>query len=244
MADLTPRQINILKHIVEEYIDTAKPVGSETLDKKFNLGFSPATLRNEMAELIDQGYLKSPHTSAGRVPTPLALRYYVNNLMQTKDLSVTDEVKIKEKVWDYRKQFQRALREATKELAQTTKSLAVAADDAGDVFYSGTANILDMPEFFDIDLTRNVLSLMDHFDYLDRIFSRGDDASGIQILMGDDIGYDYLSPCAVVFTKFGTEKNRQGVIGIVGPCRLNYQRLIPAVRYFGTLLDEMEASVT
>ncbi|MBI3887631.1 hypothetical protein HY310_01010, partial [Candidatus Microgenomates bacterium] len=154
MNDLTPRQIKILKHIIEEYIETAEPVGSETLDKKFNLGVSPATLRNEMVALTNQGYLKQVHTSSGRNPTPKALRLYVSNLMQPKNLSVTDEVKIKEKVFDYKSEFEKALREATRELATCTKSLAVAADSDGDVYYSGTANILAMPEFFDIDLTR------------------------------------------------------------------------------------------
>lgn len=146
MDDLTPRQINILKHVIEEYIETAEAVGSEKLDKKFNLGVSPATLRNEMVVLTEQGYLKQPHTSAGRAPTPKALRFYVSSLMQPKNLSVAEEVKIKEKVADHKKEFEKVLRQATHELAETTKSLAVASDTEGAIYYSGTANILDMPE--------------------------------------------------------------------------------------------------
>lgn len=236
---LTDRQITILKHIIEEYIETAKPVGSETLDKKFALGVSPATLRNEMAALSKLGYLSQPHTSSGRSPTPMALKYYVSNLMQPKKMSVTDEVKIKEKVMDYKNELEKALREATKELADVTKSLAVSSDNDQNVYYAGTANILDMPEFFDIDLTRSVLGILDHFDYLNRIFSQGQD-SGIQVLFGNDLVYDYLSPCAMVFTRFGQGKKYQGTIGILGPYRLDYQKLIPTVRYFGDLIDELE----
>ncbi|MCL4397768.1 hypothetical protein M1403_01935 [Patescibacteria group bacterium] len=241
MEDLTSRQIKILKHIIEEYIETAEPVGSEKLDKKFALGVSPATLRNEMAALTDKGYLKQIHTSAGRTPTPKALRLYVANLMQPKNLSVTDEVKIKEKVMDYKTQFEKALREATRELAATTQSLAVAADSDGDIYYSGTANILDMPEFFDIDLTRNVLSLLDHFDYLNKIFGQANDDSGkiTHVLLGEDLGSDYLSSCAVVFQHFGTPDKHHGAIGVVGPYRLNYPRLVPAVNYFGDLLNQL-----
>lgn len=240
MNDLTPRQINILKKIIEEYIETAEPVGSESLDKKFNLGVSPATLRNEMAELTDRGFLKQIHTSAGRTPTPKALRLYVSNLMQPKNMSVTDEVKIKEKVWDYRTKFENALREATRELATATKSLAVSADTDGDVYYAGTANILDMPEFFDIDLTRNVLSLLDHFDYLNKIFDQAGTTEITHVLLGEDLGSDYLSSCAMVFQRFGEKSGkRQGTIGIVGPCRLNYQKLVPTVNYFGNLIDEL-----
>ena len=72
--DLTPRQVTILKAIIEEFITTAEGVGSETLDKKYNLGVSPATIRNEMVRLSDMKLLKQSHTSAGRAPTPLSPR--------------------------------------------------------------------------------------------------------------------------------------------------------------------------
>lgn len=243
MDELTNRQLKILKHIVEEYIETAEPVGSDLLDKKFSLGVSPATIRNEMGELTRLGYLTQPHVSAGRSPTPKALKLYVSNLMEPKKMSVTDEVKSKQKVWDYKPEFQKALREATRELAETSQSLAVSADDQGDAFYAGTANILNMPEFFDIDLTRNVLSLLDRFDYLDKMFSRTDNEGETCILLGDDLGYDYLSPCGLVFTRFGKDQKYQGVIGVLGPYRLNYQRVVPAVKYFGRLIDELESSL-
>lgn len=98
MYDLTQRQIEILKQIVKEYIDTANPVGSETLEKKYDVGVSPATIRNEMAAMVKKGYLAKPHTSAGRIPTSKAMRLYVNELMKEKDLSVAEEVEAKEKV--------------------------------------------------------------------------------------------------------------------------------------------------
>lgn len=241
MADLTNRQVTILKHVIEEYIETAKPVGSETLDKKFNLGVSPATLRNEMAALSKFGYLTQPHTSSGRSPTPQALKYYVTYLMQPKKLSVTDEVKFKEKVMDHKHEFDKALREATLGLADVTKSLAVSSDNDQNVYSAGTANILDMPEFFDIDLTRHVLGLLDHFEYLNRIWSqRADEEGTIQVLLGADLIYDYLSPCALVYTRFGKGKKYAGTIGVLGPYRLNYQKLIPTVQYFGNLIDQLE----
>lgn len=238
--DISPRQTRILKYIIEEYIETAEPVGSVTLDKKFNLGVSPATLRNEMAQLLRNGYLKQPHTSAGRVPTPKALKYYVDNLMQAKDLSTTEEVKIKEKVWSKNNGFDKTLREATKELAERTKSLAVASNPSGDMYYSGTANILSMPEFFDITLTKNVLDFLDHFEYFQKIFSKGNE-DDIQILLAEDLGHDSLEPCAIVFSKFGKGTQFEGVIGVFGPCRLNYPKLIPAVKYMGGLMNELAA---
>jgi len=242
MDNLTQRQLLILKHIVEEYIDSAEAVGSGTLEKKFpNLGISPATIRNEMSDLTKLGFLKQPHTSSGRVPTPLALKLYVNSLMKMKDLSVTDEVEIKAKVWDFKDHQEKALREATKQLAYHTKELAIATDNDGNIYYSGTANILDMPEFFDIDLTRTVLSMLDEFEYFNKIFSQTDE-EGIHILLGADLGPEYLESCGLVFTKFGVNQEFGGTIGVIGPYRCDYPVVIPTVSYFGKLMQEMVKS--
>jgi len=97
MHNLTQRQIEILRAIIEEYINSAEPVGSETLEKKYNLSASPATIRNEMVRLSESGYLKKPHSSAGRVPTPMGMKFYVTQLMKEKVLSTVEEVALKEK---------------------------------------------------------------------------------------------------------------------------------------------------
>src|SRR5687768_16203173 len=125
MHDLTQRQIDILKNLIEEYVTTAGPVGSETLEKKHNLSASPATIRNEMVKLTELGYLQKPHSSAGRVPTPVGMRFYVKQLMKEKVLSVAEEVAVKEKLWDYRDQSQKFMKELTKSLAEKTKTLAI-----------------------------------------------------------------------------------------------------------------------
>src|SRR5258705_4575490 len=140
MHDLTQRQIQILKSLIEEYIETADAVGSETLEKKHNLAASPATIRNEMVRLEELGYLKKPHTSAGRVPTPHAMKFYVKQLMKEKELSVAEEVAVKEKVWDFREKEQQCLRMLTKSLAEKTKALAIATTSGGDIFAAGYAN--------------------------------------------------------------------------------------------------------
>ena len=98
--NLTQRQIEILKALAEEYISTAEPVGSETLEKRHSISASPATIRNEMVKLTEMGYLQKPHSSAGRMPTPRGMKFYVNELMKEKDISVGEEVAMKEKVWD------------------------------------------------------------------------------------------------------------------------------------------------
>jgi transcriptional regulator of heat shock response len=241
MTDLTDRQTQILKTIVEEYTQTAEPVGSETLDKKYNLGVSPATIRNEMAYLSEQGYLKQPHTSAGRIPTPKSIKLYINELMREKQLSVTEEVSAKETIWEKRHQLGDLLRQATQELAQRTKSIGVAVTDDARVYHAGYSHILDLPEFYDIDVTRTVLSLLDEAQQLIAIFNRAVGSEPIHILVGDELGSSYLEPVSTVFADFRAGEHT-GRVGIIGSCRLDYPYVIPLVRHFGQLISELTAA--
>jgi len=239
MRDLTPRQIQILKLIIEEYIETAEPVGSETLEKKFHLGVSPATLRNEMAELVKKGYLKQPHVSAGRMPTPMALKFYVRELMKPKELSVADEVAVKEKIWDYRDEIDRLVREATRVLAEKTKLLALSTINEDDLYFCGAANILDNPEFYDIDLTRTLLAMLDERDYWFSLFDRaleGEDL--IHILIGSELGSSFLEPCGFIYTDYEIGR-KKGTIGVIGPARLDFSYVVPIVEYLGGLISEV-----
>jgi heat-inducible transcriptional repressor len=235
--DLSPRQVAILKAVIEEYISSAEAVGSETLDKKYNLGVSPATIRNEMVRLTDMKLLKQPHTSAGRIPTPEALRFYVDHLMKPRDLSVTEEMAVKEKIWDYRQEVDKLLREATRALADKTKTLAVTATRDGDVYYAGAANVLAMPEFFDYDLTNSLFSAVERFDFWMEVLSRANDP--IDIMLGEEFAArGMLSQCSYVYHKFETP-HVSGAIGIVGPSRLNYPYIVPVVRYMGDLITQL-----
>lgn len=239
MHDLTQRQIQILKSLIEEYIETADAVGSETLEKKHNLSASPATIRNEMVHLTDLGYLKKPHTSAGRIPTPQGMKFYVKQLMKEKELSVAEEVALKEQVWDYREREQRFLREVVRSLAEKTGALAVATTEGGDIFAAGYANILDMPEFYDIDITKNLLLALDQVETIKAICQtmQGDD--DIHVLVGEDLAPSLQGPYGFVFTKYTTPLAETGEIGVLGPSRLHYTSVVPVVRYFGGLIEEI-----
>lgn len=239
MHDLTQRQIEILKSLIEEYIDTAEPVGSETLEKKHNLSVSPATIRNEMVRLTNLGYLKKPHTSAGRVPTPVAMKFYVKQLMEKKELSVAEEVAVKEKLWDYRDQTQRFLRELARSLSQKTGALGVVVTEEGDIYCAGYANILDMPEFYDIDVTRSLLSAIDEFEYFTKICQAGSAEEDVHVLLGEDLGPKLKGPYGFVFTHYETPKHMAGEVGVLGPSRLNYTQIIPTVRYYGDLIEKI-----
>ncbi len=238
--NLTTRQTQILKAIVDEYINSAEPVASEILEKKYSLGVSPATIRNEMSHLVHEGLLKQPHTSAGRVPTPMALRFYIDNLMQEKKLSVADEVSAKEQVWDSRFDFDKLLRQTAIALAQRTKTLAIVATDKGDVYFAGVANILDMPEFFDIDVTRTVLSLLDQQQRIHQLFfDRNYGTDPVHIIFGADLGWAFFEPVGMAFTYFSAGSDHRGSLAVVGPCRLNFPYVVPTLRYFSDLISGM-----
>jgi heat-inducible transcriptional repressor len=241
MSDLTQRQIKILKCITEEFIETAAPVGSETLEKKFSLGISSATIRNEMATLTQMGFLKKGHMSAGRAPTSMGLKYYVRNLMTPKALSASEEVGVKEKVWDYRNEFEGLLRETTKELAGKTRSMAIATTDHGTIYSYGSSNLLEEPEFYNIDVTKTVLSLLDNYAFWFDIINKAgslNDEKFVHLLIGEDLGIEHLEPCGFVYQNYEAGPHR-GIVGVIGPARFHYPHIVPVVDYFAELLSKI-----
>lgn len=239
---LTARQTSLLKTIIDEYISTADAVGSEKLDKKYNLGLSPATIRNEMVALTHAGYLKQPHTSAGRVPTPTAMKFYINQLMEEKQMSLVDEVKAKEEVWDSRDKIDDLMDEATHALAARTKSLAVAAlkdkNQKDKFWYAGHSYIFNNPEFAEVAACQNLFSIFEEMDKMDRLFFGFQTASPLDVLFGEELGWPELAPTGIISTHFNV-KGQPGALGVIGPARADYGTMIPILRYFGNLIEEV-----
>lgn len=236
---LTARQTQILKILVDEYIDSASPVGSENLEKKYELGVSPATIRNEMALLTKSGYLKQPHTSAGRVPTPKAMKFYIDQLMEEKKMSLTEEVKAKEEVWDARTDINALLRSAAQALAVRTGSLAVAVSDEGRAWHAGYANIFAFPELMDQDVCTNLFELIEETNRLEKLFfeTLGENTS-VEVIFGEDLGWPGFSNISVVGTVFPV-RDRKAALGIIGPTRSSYAKVIPVLRYFGNMVQDV-----
>jgi heat-inducible transcriptional repressor len=237
---LTSRQTQILKTIIDEYVSTAEPVGSESLDKKYNLGVSPATIRNEMVALTKLNFLKQPHASAGRVPTPSAMKFYINQLMEEKQMSLVDEVKAKEEVWDARDDIDELMGEATHALAARTRSLAVAAlkDKKDRFWHAGSSYIFQNPEFSNVMTCRDLFSIFDEFDKLDRLFFGFEATSPLEVLFGEELGIPELEPAGIISTHFNIQ-GKKGALGIIGPARADYGTVIPILRYFGNLIEEV-----
>lgn len=118
--ELTERKLKILQAIISDYVRTAEPVGSRTLSKKLDMNISPATIRNEMSDLEEMGYLTHPHTSAGRVPSDKAYRLYVNQLMEKPELSLEDKETIANELQADINEFDRTIRHAARILSRIT----------------------------------------------------------------------------------------------------------------------------
>lgn len=118
--ELSERKLKILQAIISDYVRSAEPVGSRTLSKKYELGISPATIRNEMADLEEMGYLTHPHTSAGRVPSDKAYRLYVNALMEKKELSREEKNIIAERLKSGVNEFEKTIEHAASILSEIT----------------------------------------------------------------------------------------------------------------------------
>jgi heat-inducible transcriptional repressor len=238
MTSLTARQTQILKVIIDEYIETAEPVGSQALEKRYNLGVSPATIRKEMHDLTQMNYLKQPHTSAGRIPTPLAMKFYIDQLMEEKEMSLTEEVKAKEEVRQVKNDFDKLMQEATHSLAKATQSLTVAVTDEGDSWTSGYAHVFDSPEFNNFLVCQNLFSFLEEAKRMHELFfERFTGVSPIEVLFGEDLGWPHFEPVGVVATRFKSG-DHTGALGVIGPYRLNYKSVIPTLRFFREVVEE------
>lgn len=236
---LTARQTQILKALIDDYIDTAEPVGSESLEKKYDMGVSPATIRNEMVALTKSGYLRQPHTSAGRIPSPKAMKFYIDQLMEEKRMSLTDEVKAKEEVWDARDNIDALLKETVHALANRTGSLAIAAVDEGEVWHSGYAHVFSFPEFADLEICSNLFNLLEEAGRInDLFFGKLQGSSAVEVLFGEDLGWNDLAPISIVATSFDI-RGHNAALGVIGPTRASFPTVIPTLRYFGGLVQEV-----
>jgi len=146
LMDLNERKLRILQAIVDDFIHSAEPVGSRTLSKKYDMGISPATIRNEMSDLEDMGYLTHPHTSAGRVPSDKAYRLYVNNLMAKYELPENEKQFIEEKMTANISELDKTMEHAAHLISELTNLTAFAMTPAPEKDKLKYVNLLPVDE--------------------------------------------------------------------------------------------------
>lgn len=236
--EITARQKEILSQIIEEYAETASPVGSVTMAKLF--GVSPATIRAEMARLETLGLIAQPHTSAGRVPTDAGYRYYVNNL-NTNDKEVVRNSGIDRGVHalevrvNSQSRADAAIRGAVDALVELTGNLGLATID-GQLYLAGMSRLFTQPEFVDTRRVQAVAKLLDNLEPWLREAAPGEP---LNIFIGQENPIGKASDVSLIISRFRSPFSDWSYIGVLGPTRQNYARVMGLVRSAGKMLEEI-----
>ncbi|MBQ9018275.1 transcriptional regulator [Candidatus Saccharibacteria bacterium] len=230
--EITPRQKAILSQIIEEYAETAAPVGSMTMAKLF--GVSPATIRAEMARLETLGLIAQPHTSAGRVPTDAGYRFYVNFLQNEAESQNRSMHALNVRV-ESQSRADAAIRTAVDSLVELTGNLGLAT--IGDQLYlSGISRLFSQPEFMDTRRVQSVAKLLDELEPWLREAAPGEP---LNIFIGHENPIGRNSEVSLIISRFKSPFSDKSYIGVLGPTRQNYARVMALVRHAGITLEEI-----
>jgi heat-inducible transcriptional repressor len=233
---LLSRTQKILNAIVEEYITSAKPVSSNQIAVRFDI--SPATVRNEMAKLEKQNLITQPHTSAGRIPTDEAYRFYISCLH--KELLAEKVRNLLLKKLSSIPNYDELVRSATRMLAEISGNIAICRPSAQrGIYYAGLANALKQPESLDLDFTTAIGEIIDYInDNAGELAATCVDDS-IEIYIGRQNPFYSYDSCSLIISGFENPIGEQSFIGVLGPKRMNYQRIIPVIKYISRILEEI-----
>lgn len=245
--NITPRQTQILVAIIEQYAEVASPVGSVTLAKLFNV--SSATIRSEMAKLEDLGLITQPHTSAGRIPTDKGYRFYVNrltaqsegedeqillNASNSKD-SLRGFRAISSRVSAQNDRADHAIRSAVDSLVELTGNLGLAT--IGDQLYiNGIYNLFSQPEFESGEAVQSVAQLLDNLEPWLREVTPNEP---LNVYIGSENPIGKSSGASLIISKFESPFSENSYIGVLGPTRQNYGKVVRLVQKTGEFLEEI-----
>jgi heat-inducible transcriptional repressor len=337
MPELSARARQVLYHCVTEYVATGEPVGSRTLSKKSGLELSPASIRNVLADLEDLGYLRQPHTSAGRVPTDRAFRLFIDALMQVRELTNDEETAIRDRLASLEPGMN-IMRETGKLLSELTGTAAVvlapraetlvlkqlrfirtsseevlavlimkngtvqnrflvvsvteqelqrihnllddvvegrtlgdlrelfarrlltdrvlhdevrrrafelggaavgeAVDGETDLVIEGQGRLLEKPEFHDAEDVRVLVTALDAREKLIALLDLAMQVKGGHVVMGEEVGDLGGGQLAIVGAPYSTHGQTAGTVGVIGPTRMDYPRVLPLVAATATAMSE------
>lgn len=218
---LEPRLAQLLKLIVERYVHTAQPVSSKELCDTFGLTVSSATVRNYMAELEEQGFIAQPHTSAGRIPTEQAYRYYIANLAQDTRKRPVMNITITVQRTTRVPSVEERLHALAKDVAQASGEAVMVATSRPWTAAVGVGNLLRKPDFKSEEAIEGLAKAFEKFDGALQNMLRvaGDDVK-VVLGMENPLGPDLAS----VVVRHRLPDGTQGVMSIIGPMRMDYPK--------------------
>lgn len=336
---LDERKMKILQAVIRNYLETGEPVGSRTISKYTDLNLSSATIRNEMADLEELGYILQPHTSAGRIPSDKGYRLYVDQMMESKVREVDE---MKEMLLEKEDKMEHLLKQVAKVLANNTNyatmvsapqyqrnkvkfiqlskvdarqlliviviqgnliknhilpldemlgdedilklnmllntnlnglamdqinlglisaikekagvhsdiishvidmvAEAIRGDEDLEIYTSGANNILRYPELSDKQRASELLNTFEEKQNLQSLVNEaleGENSTGIQVYIGDETPIQSMKDCSVVTATYEIGEGMKGTVGIIGPKRMDYDKVVTILKNLTTQLDEL-----
>lgn len=334
---LSERKRKILEAIIEDYIISAEPIGSRTISKNTDMGLSSATIRNEMSDLEEMGYLISPHTSAGRIPTDAGYRFYVNELMKQYDMANEEIVRLRRFFTAGILQLDKLIRQAGSIVSQMTNYTTIAVTpelnksyikrfelvpidahsallvlvtsegiirnqlvstkeseeelrrisvilneklagltledinlikinevqkaldknvsmlmpvldfvhrtiselDGSEVYVANAQNILNHPEYYDLSKAKEIIGFLEDKQSVKSAFDQGSSDDKINIIIGRENKIDEMRDASIITAKYFSNGKMLGKIGIVGPTRMNYAKVVSSLDYITKNMDNI-----
>lgn len=239
--EITPRQAKILAAIVKENCESGQPVASADIVEKYSFGVSSPTIRNEMQVLEKNGYIHQPHTSSGRLPTDKGFRYFVNQLMDRVKLTLKEQDRLKTELM----KLQMANAEVSRRLAKLLSEHSQQASFAlfpEEVSTSGFSNLLSNPALPAED-AKEIAQFFDHLDeYADKMIT---DYSGkkAEAMIGKEIQLSKKSDYSMIVSGLQLPDGKKGVIGLIGPKSMKYEKNLSLMEYISKLLGGGSAVV-
>ncbi len=239
MNDLSERQKKLLEIVIREHIENAVPISSQFIGEKHSLGISPATIRAELYELIEKGYLYQPYTSAGRVPSDKGYRFFVDILTE-KEIKRLENKLVKEV-----KRMQREvegkigfMREFTRFLAHTSSSLTVSYLPRESVFFKeGWGDVFRDPEFDSAEKIRGFMDMVSDFERNIDSLLTDKEYEKTRVYIGKEAPFSKKDDFSILISPCRISK-RKGLLAIMGPKRMPYDRNIALVESIIRLLEE------
>lgn len=242
--DILARKDEILRLTIEQYIVTVTPVSSARIARECSLDLSSATVRNILADLEGEGYLTHPHTSAGRVPTQSGYRYYVDNFIDEVQLLEAEKRRIKEEYERETFEMETLLEKTSEVLSNMTHYTSIVSVDGWDhkLFCGGTSFIMGYLDYQDVNRDikkiKNILAALDEKERLLEVINR-DLVKRIDILIGREMECSNIDGCSLVVSKYKSKQGPSGRIAILGPTRMDYNRVVSTLDYFSNLMGEI-----
>jgi len=230
------RKRAILATTINRYILEALPIASEELAEHFNL--SSATIRNVFSELEDEGYLTHLYTSGGRIPTEKGYRYYVDSLLLQMQLMDEEKGRITKEYTKKIKRMEDVLEETSKVIADATHYTGIVSflEWQDKMFYKGLSRILEQPEFKNTQKLHLLIRIIEDKQQLLELINR-DFPDRVKVYIGQELESPEMADCSLVVSGYRRRNKPQGKLAVLGPVRMEYNHIIPALEYISDVLS-------